>query len=197
MNIENTAIILASKSPRRSELMKQAGYNFEILVSEADETTSKTVPSDVCIDLSQQKALNVFNSLNSLRNDILIVAADTIVCLDNEIMGKPKNKSEAFCMLNKLQGNTHQVYTGVTLLSLHKEGDSPVLKSFYEKTDVSIHHMNDDEINSYIATKDSFDKAGAYGIQGPFAIYVKGITGDYNNVVGLPIARLYHEIKDF
>ena len=100
-------------------------------------------------------------------------------------------------MLKKLQNKTHQVYTGVTLLHYTSGNSSPKVKSFYEKTDVHVCPMTDDEINSYINTKDSFDKAGAYGIQGPFAIHIEKINGDYNNVVGLPISRLYHEINNF
>lgn len=109
----------------------------------------------------------------------------------------PSDYDDAFRMLKKLQNKTHQVYTGVTLLHYTSGNSSPKVKSFYEKTDVHVCPMTDDEINSYINTKDSFDKAGAYGIQGPFAIHIEKINGDYNNVVGLPISRLYHEINNF
>ena len=112
-------------------------------------------------------------------------------------MGKPSDYDDAFRMLKKLQNKTHQVYTGVTLLHYTSRNSSPKVKSFYEKTAVHVCPMTDDEINSYINTKDSFDKAGAYGIQGPFAIHIEKINGDYNNVVGLPISRLYHEINNF
>ena len=175
---------MASKSPRRMELMKQAGYDFKIVTSDTPELTTKTAPFDVAMELSSIKAFGVANSLSLLENDTLIIGADTVVFCDDEIMGKPSDYDDAFRMLKKLQNKTHQVYTGVTLLHYTSRNSSPKVKSFYE-------------INSYINTKDSFDKAGAYGIQGPFAIHIEKINGDYNNVVGLPISRLYHEINNF
>lgn len=196
-NIKFTDIILASKSPRRMELMKQAGYDFKIVTSDTPEITTKTAPFDVSMELSSVKAFGVANSLSLLENDTLIIGADTVVFCDDEIMGKPSDYDDAFRMLKKLQNKTHQVYTGVTLLHYTSGNSSPKVKSFYEKTAVHVCPMTDDEINSYINTKDSFDKAGAYGIQGPFAIHIEKINGDYNNVVGLPISRLYHEINNF
>lgn len=201
-SINNTKIILASQSPRRRELLTQAGYEFEIITSDVKEAITKEVPDEVVKELSRQKAEAVFNRLisystNMETNDDLhlaVIGADTVVSLEGKIMGKPSNKNEAFDMLKSLQGNTHQVHTGVTLFFYDYSNKLTKVKSFAESTNVTLYPMKDSEILSYIATGDCYDKAGAYGIQGKFAIYVKKIDGDYNNVVGLPIARLYHEL---
>ena len=126
---------------------------------------------------------------------LIIIGADTIVAKDNQIMGKPKDHNQAFDMLNLLQNNTHQVYTGVSIILYDFETKEKKVHSFHDCTDVEFYPMTDSEINSYIETGDCYDKAGSYGIQGSFAIHVKGIHGDYNNVVGLPIAKLYHELE--
>ena len=127
---------------------------------------------------------------------LMIIGADTIVAKDNQIMGKPKDHDQAFDMLNLLQNNTHQVYTGVSIILYDFETKEKKVHSFHDCTDVEFYPMTDSEINSYIETGDCYDKAGSYGIQGSFAIHVKGIHGDYNNVVGLPIAKLYHELEE-
>ena len=111
-----------------------------------------------------------------------------------EIMGKPSNEEEAFVMLSKLQGREHQVYTGVAF-SMMQENGTVTYHVFYEETKVFLYPMNQEEIRAYIATKDPMDKAGSYGIQGCFAAYIQGIQGDYNNVVGLPVGRVYQEWK--
>ena len=126
----------------------------------------------------------------------MIIGADTIVAKDNQIMGKPKDHDQAFDMLNLLQNNTHQVYTGVSIILYDFETKEKKVHSFHDCTDVEFYPMTDSEINFYIETGDCYDKAGSYGIQGSFAIHVKGIHGDYNNVVGLPIAKLYHEFEE-
>ena len=204
IDFEKTKLILASNSPRRSELLKQAGYEFEIIASNMDEQTSETEPALVVKDLSLQKATNVFNSIMKVVNlsldayegvSLMIISADTIIAKDNQIMGKPKDHDQAFDMLNLLQNNTHQVYTGVSIILYDFETKEKKVHSFHDCTDVEFYPMTDSEINSYIETGDCYDKAGSYGIQGSFAIHVKGIHGDYNNVVGLPIAKLYHELE--
>ena len=123
-----------------------------------------------------------------------MIGADTLVFLDGEQMGKPSDVSGAFSMLFRLQGRCHQVYTGVTLLTIH-DGREKDRKSFYEKTQVEFYPMSEEEIREYIETGEPMGKAGAYGIQGIGGKYVKRIEGDYNNVVGLPVARLYQELK--
>lgn len=160
-------------------------------------------PEDVVTELSRQKAEDVFhNLLKSIPEPpvcddlaLMVIGADTVVSVDGKIMGKPKNKDDAFHMITRIQNNTHQVYTGVTVFLYNFSDNTKSVKSFAECTNVTLYPMTDSEIRNYIATGDCYDKAGAYGIQGQFAIYVKSIEGDYNNVVGLPIARLYQELK--
>lgn len=190
--------ILASGSPRRWELLEQAGISFEICQAQGEEITAKETPADIVEDLSFQKADEVAQRyLKKYKNDTaVIIGADTIVAAGNEIMGKPKNAADAAAMLAKLQGSTHQVYTGVTLIILEKgqEKRGREVITFHEKTDVHMYPMTSEQIAAYVATKEPMDKAGAYAIQGKCAIYIKGINGDYNNVVGLPVARLMHEL---
>lgn len=190
--------VLASGSPRRWELLEQAGISFEISKAQGEEITTKQTPVEIVEELSYQKADEVAQRyLKKYKNDtVVIIGADTIVAYDNEIMGKPKNAADAAAMLAKLQGNTHQVYTGVTLMVLEKgqEKRGREVITFHEKTDVAMYPVTSEQIAAYVATGEPMDKAGAYAIQGKFAIYVKGINGDYNNVVGLPVARLMHEL---
>ncbi len=131
----------------------------------------------------------------SEENPCIIIAADTVVAVDHEILGKPASKQAARDMIQKISGRVHQVYTGVTLI--HRDGRCDEMKSFAECTQVKVVDMREEEIEQYITTEEPYDKAGAYGIQGLFGKYVTGITGDYNNVVGLPIARLYQEVKEY
>jgi len=128
--------------------------------------------------------------------DIMVIGADTVVVLDNEILGKPENEQDAYAMLSRLQGRAHQVFTGVALINCDG-GRERQIKNFAVATTVYVHEMDAAEINSYIQTGEPLDKAGAYGIQGRFAAYVESIEGDYYNVVGLPVAEIYQEIKDF
>ncbi len=185
--------ILASASPRRKELLTQAGLSFTIKTSDKEEIITKEKPKDIVCELATQKGRNVLSGLNNLPEDTVLISADTIVVYQDQILGKPKSEEDAFHTLSMLSDNTHQVYTGVCL-TFKKDG-SFISESFYEETDVTFHPVSAEEISAYIASGDPMDKAGSYGIQGPFAIHIKGICGDYNNVVGLPIARLYHELK--
>lgn len=182
-------IILASASPRRKELLEQIGLPFTVAVSSVEEVITKTVPQEVVMELSAQKAMDV---KKQQKEDCIVIGADTIVVYDDgnggNILGKPKSEEEAFEMLNRLQGNVHQVYTGVTLCF----GEE--VMSFYECTKVYVYEMTKEQIQEYIKTGEPMDKAGAYGIQGRFAAFVKGIEGDYNNVVGLPVGRVYQEL---
>lgn len=187
-------IVLASASPRRKELLEQANYSFEIIPSHKSEIITKSIPSEVVMELACQKAEDVFQSI-SQDSSFIVIGADTVVAYADQILGKPKDSAHATRMLRMLSGKTHQVYTGVSLIYFEHKTSQIKEHSFYEKTDVTFYDMTDAEIASYVATDDPLDKAGAYGIQGPCAIYIKEINGDYNNVVGLPIARLYHEIN--
>ncbi len=184
-----TKIVLASGSPRRKELLAQIGLDFDVQVSFVDEQITKTKPDEIVCELSMQKAQAVFD--NILTEDVIVIGADTIVYNDGKILGKPKDEADARQMIAGLSGNTHQVYTGVSCIW---NGGS---FQFAEKTDVVVYEMTPEEIADYIHTPEPYDKAGAYGIQGAFAAYVKKIDGDYNNVVGLPVARLYHMLKEY
>ena len=179
-------IVLASGSPRRKDLLKQVGINFEVITADVDEITSATSPSDVVMDLSRLKANAVYSNVKNKP----ILAADTVVAFNDKILGKPKNEDDAFSMLKMLSGNIHEVYTGVTIIDLDGK-----FHTFYECTKVKMYDFSDDEILSYINTKEPLDKAGAYGIQGLGATLVEKIDGDYNNVVGLPVSRVYKELK--
>lgn len=186
--------VLASGSPRRKELLEQLGLEFEISSAHGEECITKTKPSDIVEELSQQKANEVADRFRErYKNDTcVIIGADTIVAFSDEIMGKPRDKEDAVRMLIQLADNTHQVYTGVTLVIL-KDGDRKAV-TFHEKTDVHMYPMTEAQIQSYVATGEPMDKAGAYAIQGKCAAYIKGINGEYNNVVGLPVARLMQEL---
>ena len=170
--------VLASASPRRQELLTQAGFSFDVIPSAVKEKITKDIPSDVVMELAYQKALDVYESRIKdnpayQTEDCIVIGADTIVSYRGEILGKPADNEEAFDML--ISGKQ-------------------ILHTFYEKTDVTFYPVTKEDLHTYVDSGDSLDKAGAYGIQGAFAIHVKGIEGDYNNVVGLPIARLYHEL---
>ena len=182
-------VILASGSPRRKELLALAGFNFTVCPAKGEEVTSKTLPCDIVCELAHQKA---FEIAKAQKAPCYVIGADTIVVFENRILGKPKDSADAVRMVSMLQGNTHQVYTGVTFAGCIR--GQQILHTFYEKTNVTFYPVTKEDLHAYVDSGDSLDKAGAYGIQGAFAIHVKGIEGDYNNVVGLPIARLYHEL---
>lgn len=187
----NVQVVLASASPRRKELLNQIGIQAQICPAVMEEETQETEPDQVVMDLSWQKAALVAETLPA---NTLVIGADTVVSVDGEILGKPENEEKAFEMLKKIQGRSHEVYTGVTLLLCTGNGAYHGT-NFAERTVVTVYEMDDEEIHEYIETKDPMDKAGAYGIQGQFAAYIKGIEGDYTNVVGLPLGRLYQEMK--
>lgn len=183
-------IILGSASPRRRELLAQIGFEFEVITSDAKEESFEASPSKMVRELSANKAWAVWEMLSEeKRLESIVIGADTIVYSDGEVLGKPADTEDAFNMIKRIAGRTHSVFTGVTVIS--KE----TVISFAEETKVSVYPMTDDEIRAYINRGTCMDKAGSYGIQNEFAAYVKGIEGDYNNVVGLPVARLYQEMK--
>lgn len=190
-------IVLASASPRRRELLSQVGITFEVKPASGEERITSTEPSKVVEELSFQKAMFTAYALEKEQADdladILIIGADTIVSYEGKILGKPSDPEAAVKMLSMLQGNTHQVYTGVTVLV--REEENWKVHTFHECTDVIFYPVTKEEIAEYVNSKDPMDKAGSYGIQGAWGAYVKGIRGDYNNVVGLPVARLIYETK--
>ena len=207
--------------------MQQAGLQFTVIPSQAEEVITSTHPAKVVEELSLQKAQEVAErvlkgterldetaasadgtagapasdgaDLNDriavINESIVVIGADTVVAADHRILGKPRDHESAREMITTLQGNVHQVYTGVTLIVIGPAGDVRS-RTFHECTDVDVYPMTDEEVEAYISTPEPYDKAGAYGIQGSFGIYIRGIHGCYYNVVGLPIARLVHELKD-
>ena len=189
-------IILASGSPRRKELLTQVNLSFDVRVSSCEEIITKTIPSDIVMELSDIKASDVASRLStSEKDDCYVIGADTIVAMKDKILGKPANETEAYSMLESLSDSIHQVYTGVTLI--HYKNGNMSKKSFFEKTDVHFYPLTPEKIKYYVSTGDCLDKAGAYGIQEYAAAFVKKIDGCYNNVVGLPIARLLKEMENF
>ena len=184
-------IILASASPRRRELLEQIGAVFEVCPAIGEEKITKTEPGEAAEELSRGKCQEVFQSLE---DDVTVIGADTIVVLDGKILGKPGSADEAVQMLSSLRGRSHQVFTGVTVMS--REGEKTQTVTFHESTQVSFYPMSDKEIEEYVLDGEPMDKAGAYGIQGKGAVFIREIQGDYNNVVGLPVARLYQELKN-
>lgn len=196
-------MILASASPRRKELLEQVGAEFVICPAKGAEVITETEPSAVVMELSRQKAEEVASGVLTYNEqhadlatpqDILVIGADTVVAYENQILGKPKDEEDARRMLTMLSGKTHSVYTGVTFVFIDKEGRTGE-HCFFEKTDVCMYPLEEEEIDRYIQSGDPLDKAGSYGIQERFAIHIKEIRGDYNNVVGLPVARLYQELQ--
>ncbi len=204
-------IILASASPRRRELLTQIGLSFEIITADVEEHAQSSSPGEIVEELSAIKAGAVLDMLisesgktttgkenaESFGGDLLIIGADTIVACDGKILGKPADDREACVMLELLQGRAHQVYTGVTLYKYSARDRVTECRQFHEKTDVIFSAMSEEEIKAYVTTGDPLDKAGSYGIQGLCARYIRGIQGDYNNVVGLPVGRLYQEMKGY
>lgn len=191
MNImlENIKIVLASASPRRKELIALICSQVDIRPAECDETLPEGMGAKEAVEY-----------LSKIKNDAakqlcaegeVIISADTVVAVENKILGKPTDKEDARRMINLLSGKTHQVYTGVTISC----GEGSV--TFSEKTDVTFFPLTDKEIEEYVSSKEPYDKAGAYGIQGKASLLVKGINGDYFNVVGLPVARLNRELIAF
>lgn len=188
-------VILASASPRRKELLEQIGIIYEVMPSGADEDTKEELPEDMVCELSLRKASDIHARLEEQGEDgYTVVGADTVVSFRGMVMGKPKDEEDARRMLAVLQGNVHQVYTGVTLC-IKEQGEPVRFRTFYEKTDVTMYPMSEEEIKDYVATGEPMDKAGAYAVQGRCAAYIQGICGDYNNVVGLPVGRLWQELK--
>lgn len=180
-------IVLASGSPRRHELLKIITESFEIRVSDADETLLENISAENCAEyLSMKKAEAVI-----LNDDEIIIGCDTVVVIDNKVLGKPSSEKECIEMLTMLSGKTHTVYTGVSFVSKnHKH-------SFTSATEVEFYPLTQSDISEYIATGEPFDKAGGYGIQGKGSLLVKGIRGDYFNVVGLPVSSLKRELDNY
>lgn len=184
-------IILASGSPRRKEILEQVGIPFTIQVSNKDEIITESEPVNIVKGLASMKANDIAE--NAKAEDV-IIGCDTVVVYNNQVMGKPKDRADAIRMLETLQGNTHEVFTGVSIIIKKQMEDGNVSDkeiNFAVETKVYVNSMSDKLIEAYVATNEPMDKAGAYAIQGKFAAHIKKLDGDYYNVVGLPIATVY------
>lgn len=182
-------IILASKSPRRQEILTNLGYDFEVITAETAESSDISEPSKLVMELAKRKAYAVAD-LHCAGNSV-IIACDTVVATENEILGKPKDKQDARRMLSELSGNIHSVYSGLCLI----KGDK--ILTDYCKTDVYFDKLTEKDIDWYISQNEWSDKAGGYGIQGKASVFIRKIDGDYFNVVGLPVNLLYKMLKEF
>ena len=185
-------IILGSASPRRRELLAQIGVEFEVKVSDKEEIYHSETPEEIVRELALMKAENVLADMTEKEalKSTIIIGADTVVVLDNKILGKPKDEADALRMIQSLQGRAHEVYTGVAVIEFDRGGRRSTVNHAVE-TKVYVNAMTEEEIHAYIATGEPMDKAGAYGIQGRFAPFINRIEGDYYNVVGLPVSYVY------
>ena len=193
MELSNLSIVLASKSPRRREILTALGVPFTVVVADADESSRATDPAALVEELALRKGCAVRELLREEGRfeSTLVIAADTVVSIDGEILGKPKDVADAERMLRLLSGRAHQVSSGIALLS----GDRAV--TAHETTEVRFAPLSDGDIARYLSSGESMDKAGAYGVQGLASVYIEGLCGDYFNVVGLPVHRLECTLRDF
>ena len=217
MKTDNIRIILASKSPRRKELLENAGFEIFIIPSKAEENIDEKDPAEMVKKLSYIKANSVYENMANKEGEIdssyaintgktaesgitdkeddtksiIVLGADTVVYAGGMILGKPKDKEDARDMIKMLSGNVHSVFTGFTIVQA--DGKSV---TDYSETKVYVYPMTDEEIEDYRSSNEPYDKAGAYGIQGIFGKYVEKIDGDYNNVVGLPVSKIIYTLKN-
>ena len=182
-------IILASKSPRRKEILENLGLKFDIIVADADESSDITDPHLLVSTLAQRKGRAVAERLDSL-DDTLIIASDTLVYAEGEFLGKPRDVDDARRMIKMLSGKSHIVVSGIYLCFCGKEATGA------SATRVIFDEMTDAEIEGYIASSEPYDKAGGYAVQGLAAVYINGLEGDYFNVVGLPVNLMCKMLKE-
>ncbi|SJZ43290.1 septum formation protein [Cetobacterium ceti] len=180
-------MILASKSPRRKEILEKFDFNLKIITKEIEEVSDRSGVIDKILDISRKKVMAV---AMDYKNEF-VVGADTVVELDGEILGKPKDKEMAFQMLKKLSGRKHRVITAYWIVNIEKE----IQISNYDITDVYFHQLKDDEIEWYINTGEPMDKAGAYGIQDKGSLFVEKIDGDFFTVMGFPIGKFVKDLN--
>lgn len=185
-------IVLASGSPRRKEILTGIGASYDVIVSDCDESTAVTEPAELVKELSKRKAEAV---AKDLKGPVIVIGADTVVAYNGSILGKPKDRTDAKRMISMLADDVHQVYTGVSLIIKEETGESRVI-TFAECSEVSVDSMTDRQMEEYLDTKEGEDKAGSYAVQGIFAVHIKGIRGDYFNIVGLPVAAIYKKLYE-
>ena len=197
-------IILASQSPRRQEILSLGGYEYKVCVSSAEEQIppeelENLTPQELVERLARVKAEDVYrrNCNKNSVEEITVIGADTVVAVDGRVLGKPRTEDEAYEMLSMLEGRTHDVFTGVCILWTNPDTQAEIQGNiFHCHTKVTFYPMTEKEIDNYVATGDCMDKAGAYGIQSGAAKYIQGIEGDYLNVVGLPLSKIYHVLNE-
>ncbi len=197
-------IILASQSPRRQEILSLGGYEYKVCVSSAEEQIppeelENLTPQELVERLARVKAEDVYrrNCNKNSVEEITVIGADTVVAVDGRVLGKPRTEDEAYEMLSMLEGRTHDVFTGVCILWTNPDTQAEIQGNiFHCHTKVTFYPMTEKEIDNYVATGDCMDKAGAYGIQSGAAKYIQGIEGDYLNVVGLPLSKIYHVLSE-
>ncbi|MDF2541769.1 MAG: hypothetical protein K0S47_1487 [Herbinix sp.] len=193
-------IILASESPRRKEIMETMGITFDVMGSNLPEIVTETEPAKIVESLAEMKTRHIGQrlkemnaSLSEQQEDIIVIGADTMVFAKGQVLGKPKDKEDAIRMIQMLSDSSHDVFTGVAVL-VRKEGKEDQILRFSVDTKVVVFPLTIEQIIHYVGTGEPMDKAGAYAIQGQFGIYIKEIVGDYYNIVGLPISRIYQEL---
>lgn len=186
-NLANFSVILGSQSPRRKQLLSEIIPVFETQVKDLDEVYPKELKqADICMYLAKLKS----SAFGKLTEDQMVITSDTIVCLRDEVLGKPQDQAEALEMLTKLSGNTHTVYTGVTVRTAKRE------ETFYDATNVTFYELTEEELTYYIDKCKPFDKAGSYGIQEWMGyVGIKKMEGEFYNVMGLPVHKLYQLLK--
>ncbi|MCD7715272.1 MAG: Maf family protein [Lachnospiraceae bacterium] len=199
-------VILASGSPRRKELLAQTEIEFEVIPGEVDEDAVVKTLEDIAIPSGTEDAYpaRVVNALSCSKAEAvaaqipegIVIGSDTIVW-DDRILGKPKDRADAYQMLRRLQGRVHSVFTGVTVLVKTAGAEEDKRHTFFCETKVEVYPMTEQETEDYLDTGEAMDKAGAYGIQGKFGLWVKRIDGDYNSVVGLPLSALWQILKEY
>lgn len=194
-------IILASESPRRKEIMEQMDITYETMPSNVKEEAEENSPEKLVEALAIVKARDVVNRLRSVKEDLIIIGADTMVFHQGNALGKPKDREDAIKMLNALSNDTHEVYTGVCIIiRRHSQDNDNVLDdqiAFSVCTQVVVQPLTSEQVEDYVDSGEPLDKAGAYAIQGKFGIYIKEIHGDYYNVVGFPIAKIYEKLLTY
>lgn len=192
-------IILASESPRRREIMEQMDIPYTTMPANIIESSIESEPSDIVKALARQKAGDVAGRIQSRKENLIIIGADTIVFHRGRVLGKPKDRKDAIQMLSFLSDDIHEVYTGVSIIIRRNNLDQSDIKEneeivFSVVTQVVVQPLTLEQIEDYVDSKEPFDKAGAYAIQGGFGIYIREIHGDYYNVVGFPIAKIYEKL---
>ncbi|OWZ07681.1 Septum formation protein Maf [Phytophthora megakarya] len=200
-NLRSRRVILASQSPRRLELLRDCGLNFEVIPSIFEENLPKerfATPDLYVIENARQKALEVLTRVSRDENgagklSTVVIGCDTVVVQDGVILEKPQDEEDAFDMLTKLSGRPHEVFSGVALFTAERGADNPHL--FFERTNLVFGPLEPEDIHAYIATGEPMDKAGAYGLQGRARCFVQEVHGCSNNVIGFPVQRFCQELK--